>query len=196
MRRLIMAMGAAILTAAMVSAATPPKTTATEKTTMPATDYRKIPFATITGDTTNLGAFKGKVVLVVNVASKCGYTPQYAGLEALYLAKKDKGFVIIGFPANNFKQQEPGTNEEILKFCQTTYEVTFPLMAKISVKGADIHPLYRYLTEQSNLPGEIEWNFTKFLLDRNGNLVARYKSPITPDKPELVGKIDELLGKK
>ncbi len=167
-----------------------------EKTAMSMTDYRKIPFATITGDTTSLEAFKGKVVLVVNVASKCGFTPQYAGLEALYMAKKDKGLVIVGFPANNFKQQEPGTNEEILKFCQTTYDVTFPMMAKISVKGPDKSPLYTYLTEQSHLPGEIGWNFNKFLLDRNGNLVARYESAVTPDDPQLTAKIDSLLAAK
>lgn len=167
-----------------------------EKTTMSTIDYTKLPFATITGDTTNLEAYKGKVVLMVNVASKCGYTPQYAGLEALYRAKKDQGFVILGFPANDFKEQEPGTNEEILKFCQTTYDVTFPIMAKISVKGTDIHPLYGYLTKLSNLPGAIGWNFNKFLFDREGRLVARYDSPVTPDDPHLAAKIDSLLAAK
>lgn len=194
-------MTAVALALAMVAFTQPPKTNppvtpTKEKVTMPTIDYRKIPFTTITGDVTNLDAFKGKVVLVVNVASKCGYTPQYAGLESLYLAKKDKGFVIIGFPANNFKQQEPGTNTEILQFCQTTYGVTFPMMAKISVKGTDIHPFYRYLTEQSNLPGEISWNFNKFLFDRKGKLVARYGSPTKPDDPQLMSKIDTLLATK
>jgi glutathione peroxidase len=164
-----------------------------ESTTMPAVDYKAIEFNTITGDSTDLDQFKGKVVLIVNTASKCGFTPQYEGLEKLYEAKKDKGFVVIGFPANNFKNQEPGTNEEIQKFCQTKYHVTFPMMAKISVKGDDIHPLYRYLTEDSPFPGEITWNFNKFLLDRDGKVVARYDSKITPEDAKLIAKIDELL---
>lgn len=160
---------------------------------MQAIDYKTIEFNTITGQATDLEQFKGKVVLIVNTASKCGFTPQYAGLEKLYEAKKDEGFVVIGFPANNFGNQEPGTNEEIQKFCQTKYNVTFPMMAKISVKGNDIHPLYRYLTEDSPFPGEITWNFNKFLLDRNGKVVARYDSKITPEDPKLIAKIDELL---
>lgn len=164
-----------------------------KESTMQAIDYKTMEFNTITGEPTELDQFKGKVVLIVNTASKCGFTPQYAGLEKLYEAKKDEGFVVIGFPANNFKQQEPGTNEEIQKFCQTTYNVTFPMMAKISVKGDDIHPLYRYLTEDSPFPGEITWNFNKFLLDRNGKVAARYDSKITPEDPKLIAKIDELL---
>ncbi len=160
---------------------------------MQAIEYKTIEFNTITGKPSDLDQFKGKVVLIVNTASKCGFTPQYEGLEKLYEAKKDEGFVVIGFPANNFGQQEPGTNEEIQKFCQTKYNVTFPMMAKISVKGNDIHPLYRYLTEDSPFPGEITWNFNKFLLDRNGKVVARYDSKITPEDPKLLAKIDELL---
>ena len=199
-RTTILAVAAAMVIAAVAFTASPTtKYGATQTggtTTMSTMDYRHIPFATITGDTTDLNAYKGKVVLVVNVASKCGFTPQYAGLESLYTAKKDQGFVILGFPANNFKQQEPGTNAEILKFCQTNYNVTFPMMAKISVKGSDIHPFYRYLTEQSKLPGEISWNFNKFLFDRNGNLVARYDSPTKPDDPKLVAEIDALLAAK
>jgi glutathione peroxidase len=199
-RTTILMMAAAMAVAAVAFTAQPAtKSEAThtgEKTAMSTIDYLHIPFSTITGDTTNLNAFKGKVVLVVNVASKCGYTPQYAGLETLYRAKKDKGLVIIGFPANNFKEQEPGTNEEIMKFCQTTYDVTFPMMAKISVKGTDIHPLYAYLTKMSNLPGEIGWNFNKFLFDREGKLVARYDSPTKPDDPKMVAQIDSLLAAK
>ncbi len=164
-----------------------------KETTMQAVDYKTIGFNTITGKPTDLDQFKGKVVLIVNTASKCGFTPQYEGLEKLYEANKDRGFVVIGFPANNFGQQEPGTNEEIQKFCQTRYHVTFPMMAKISVKGEDIHPLYRYLTEDSPFPGEITWNFNKFLLDRNGRVVARYDSKITPEDAKLIAKIDELL---
>ncbi len=156
-------------------------------------DYLHIPFRTITGDTTNLAAYKGNVILLVNVASKCGHTPQYAGLESLYRKYKDRGFVILGFPANNFKQQEPGTDAEILNFCKTTYDVTFPLMSKISVEGPDQHPLYTYLTTQSPQPGKITWNFNKFLLDRNGRVVARFDTKVEPDDPQLVSKIEKFL---
>jgi glutathione peroxidase len=157
------------------------------------TDYRDIAFKTITGDQTSLAGFEGKVILIVNTASKCGFTKQYVGLEALYREKKDDGFVVIGFPANNFGNQEPGTNEEILNFCQGTFDVTFPMMAKIEVAGDNIHPLYKYLTEDSPFPGPITWNFNKFLLDREGNVVARYDSRVEPDDKELVGKIESLL---
>jgi glutathione peroxidase-family protein len=156
-------------------------------------DLMNIPFKTITGDSASLSDYKGKVILVVNVASKCGFTPQYAGLEELYKKYEDKGFVILGFPENNFKNQEPGTNEEILKFCQSKYGVTFPMMSKISVKGKDIHPLYVALTEKSKFPGDITWNFNKFLLDRKGNVVGRFDSPVEPMSDELVGAIKKLL---
>lgn len=164
-----------------------------KETTVPAVDYKTVEFNTITGKSTDLDHYKGKVVLIVNTASKCGFTRQYEGLEKLYKANRKKGFVVIGFPANNFRNQEPGTNEEIQKFCQTIYDVTFPMMAKISVKGDDMHPLYRYLTEDSPFPGDITWNFNKFLLDQNGKVVARYDSKITPEDPKLIAKIDELL---
>ena len=164
-----------------------------QQTPMKTADYRTIEFNTITGDPTNLDAYKGKVVLIVNVASKCGFTPQYAGLEELYNKYKDKGFVILGFPANNFGGQEPGTNKEILNFCTSKYDVTFPMMSKISVKGDDIHPLFKYLTEDSNIPGEIGWNFSKFLLDRDGKLVARYPSKVVPMSDEITSKIEGLL---
>jgi glutathione peroxidase len=156
-------------------------------------NYLNIPFKTISGHDSTLEAFKGKVVLIVNVASKCGHTPQYAGLEKLYEKYKAKGFVVIGFPANNFGSQEPGTNEEIAKFCSTTYGVTFPMMAKISVKGDDKHPLFVQLTEKSSIPGEIKWNFSKFLLDRTGKLAARFPSETEPSDPQLTSKIESLF---
>ena len=156
-------------------------------------NYREYTFKTITGEDTKLSDFEGKVVLVVNTASDCGFTPQYEELQELYKTYKDSGFVVIGFPANNFGGQEPGTNAEIHLFCRSQFGVTFPMMAKISVLGEDKHPLFKYLTEESHLPGEIEWNFTKFLLDRKLNLVARYKSPVKPLSDEIVDKVKELL---
>ncbi len=155
--------------------------------------YLDYPIETIHGDTTTLRAYNGKLVVLVNVASKCGFTSQYEGLQSLYETYNDKGLVIIGFPANNFMGQEPGTNQEILEFCTTEYDVTFPMMAKISVKGKDKHPLYEYLTESSPLPGEISWNFNKFLLDREGNLVARFESSDKPRGGELEGMVRQLL---
>jgi len=150
----------------------------------------------IDGQPVSLKSYKGKVVLLVNVASKCGYTPQYAGLEALYEKYKDKGFVIVGVPANNFMQQEPGTNEEIKTFCSRKYNVTFPMMSKVSVLGEDKTPLYRYLTDKNSDPkfaGDIKWNFTKFLFDRNGNPVARFEPAVKPDSPEVETAIESTL---
>jgi len=160
---------------------------------MQAVDYKTTEFTTITGEPVSLDDYKGKVVLLVNTASKCGFTKQYAGLEELYRDKQDDGFVVLGFPANDFGAQEPGSNDEIFNFCRATFDVSFPMMAKISVKGEDIHPLYRYLTEDSPYPGEITWNFNKFLFDRDGSVVARYDSKITPEDPKLLSKIDDLL---
>ncbi len=156
-------------------------------------DYRNVEFLTIDGAKTNLNAFKGKVTLLVNVASQCGYTPQYKGMEELYRKYKDQGVVVVGFPANNFGEQEPGTNAEIKTFCTSNFGVSFPMMSKISVKGSDIHPLFAYLTQQSPLPGEIQWNFGKFLLDQEGNVVARWGSKAEPMSAEIVGKIENLL---
>ena len=149
----------------------------------------------IDGKPTALSSFKGKVILMVNVASKCGYTPQYTALEALYEKYKDRGFVVLGFPANNFGGQEPGTNEEIKTFCSTKYDVTFPLYAKVSVKGDDTTPLYQYLTKEANpsVAGDIKWNFTKFLVDRNGQVVQRFEPAVKPDAPEVVAAIEGLL---
>jgi glutathione peroxidase len=149
----------------------------------------------IDGADAPLKQYKGKVLLLVNVASKCGYTPQYAGLESLYEKYKDQGLVVIGFPANNFGAQEPGTNEEIKSFCTRTYHVSFPMYAKVSVKGSDKTPLYHYLTEEANpsTKGEIGWNFTKFLVDRNGKVMARFESKIKPDDPGLTGAVEKAL---
>jgi glutathione peroxidase len=147
----------------------------------------------------NLSDYKGKVVLIVNVASKCGFTPQYTALEQLYMDHKDQGFVIIGFPANNFHSQEPGTDEEIKQFCSSKYSVTFPLMSKISVKGDDKAPLYKFLTEEptaGDFKGEITWNFNKFLVDRNGNVMARFASPTKPSDPTLVAAVEQALAAK
>src|SRR6476620_4269338 len=142
----------------------------------------------IDGHTVNLADYKGKAVLIVNVASKCGYTPQYAGLEKLYETYKDRGLVIIGFPANNFKGQEPGTNEQIKQFCTEKYNVTFPMMSKISVKGDDKHPLYQLLTREK---GEVTWNFNKFLVGRDGKLIEHFDSKVKPDDAKLTGAIEQ-----
>jgi len=152
----------------------------------------------IDGDPVSLKSYKGKVVLLVNVASKCGYTPQYTALEALYEKYKDRGLVIVGVPANNFMAQEPGTNEEIKKFCSNKYNVTFPMMSKVSVKGDDKAPLYSFLTDAADDPqfgGDIKWNFTKFLFDRHGKALARFEPAVTPDSPEVTAAIESALGK-
>ena len=152
----------------------------------------------IDGQPVPLSSYSGKVVLVVNVASKCGFTPQYAGLEAVYEKYKDKGLVIVGVPANNFMQQEPGTNDEIKKFCSNKYNVTFPMMSKVSVKGDDQTPLYQFLTGKDTDPqyaGDIKWNFTKFLFDRSGKPVARFEPATTPDSPEVTAAIEAALAK-
>ena len=148
------------------------------------------------GTPTPLASFKGKVILIVNVASQCGYTPQYEGLQALYAKYKDQGLVVAGFPANNFGQQEPGANEEIGAFCRSKYGVTFPMFAKISVLGSDQAPLYKFLTEKAANPktgGEIQWNFTKFLVDRNGKVIERFEPEVEPQSPEIVSAIEGAL---
>lgn len=144
----------------------------------------------IDGQATPLASMKGKAVLVVNVASQCGYTPQYAGLQALYEKYKGQGLVIIGVPANNFGGQEPGTNEDIKQFCSRKYSVTFPIMAKVSVKGEDKTPLYQYLTSTG---GEVKWNFTKFLVGKDGKAIQRFESGVSPDSPELAAAIEKAL---
>jgi glutathione peroxidase len=175
----------------------------------------EIPLNRIDGTATNLDAFRGKVLLIVNVASKCGLTPQYTGLETLYEAKRQQGLEILGFPANDFAGQEPGTDAEIATFCSTSYDVRFPLFSKISVKGNAQHPLYRELTAAKpqamgdekmreklkgygmdpGKPGEVLWNFEKFLVDRNGRLVERFSPDIAPDDPRLLAAIDRELAR-
>jgi glutathione peroxidase len=150
----------------------------------------------IDGKPAPLAQYQGKVVLIVNVASRCGYTPQYTGLEKVYERYKDQGFVILGFPANNFGGQEPGTNEEIKTFCSSKYSVTFPMYSKISVKGGDIHPLYQFLTDKQTNPataGDIKWNFTKFLVGKDGKVIARFEPAVTPESPEVTGAIEKAL---
>ena len=144
----------------------------------------------IDGHPAPLSAYKGKVLLLVNVASQCGYTPQYKGLEALYEKYKDRGLVVIGFPANNFGSQEPGTEAEIKSFCSRNYHVTFPMYSKISVKGADKAPLYQFLTEKS---GEIGWNFTKFLVGKDGKVISRFDSKVEPESAALVSAVEQAL---
>lgn len=144
---------------------------------------------TIDGKDQSLADFKGKTVLIVNTASLCGHTPQYRSLETLYKQYRDQGFVVLAFPENNFKNQEPGSDEDIAKFCDLKYHVTFPLFSKISVKGDDIAPLYQYLTTQSGFNGPITWNFNKFLIGPQGQVVARFDSKIDPLDPLVVGEI-------
>ena len=154
---------------------------------------------TIDGKEQNLSEYRGKVVMIVNVASKCGYTPQYDALEKLYKTYADRGFVILGFPANNFRAQEPGSDEQIKTFCTSTYGVTFPMMSKISVEGDDQAPIYKFLTEAQTageFAGPIGWNFNKFIVDRNGNLIARFNSKTTPDNQEVTGEIEKALDAK
>ena len=147
----------------------------------------------IDGKPVSLSQFRGKVLLLINTASFCGNTPQYTDLEKMYEQYREKGFEILAFPANNFGQQEPGTNAEIKTFCYTKYSLSFPLFSKISVKGDDKHPLYRYLTEQSPFPGEVEWNFQKYLVDRSGKVVARYPHRTKPLASEIVQDVERML---
>lgn len=155
-----------------------------------ASNVHEFTLQSIEGKPAPLAAYKGKVLLLVNVASKCGYTPQYTGLEALYEKYKDKGLVVVGIPANNFGGQEPGTNEEIKTFCTRNYNVTFPMMSKVSVKGDDKTPLYQYLTEKG---GEVKWNFTKFLVDKKGSVITKFDSAVKPDSSELTAAIEKAL---
>jgi len=145
----------------------------------------------IDGKATPLKSMEGKVVLFVNVASKCGYTPQYTGLESLYQKYKSKGLVLVGVPANNFGAQEPGTDTEIKEFCSRKYSVTFPIMSKVSVKGDDITPLYKYLTAAKG--GDVKWNFTKFLVGKDGKAIARFEPAVAPESPELTAAIEKAL---
>jgi glutathione peroxidase len=151
----------------------------------------------IDGKDVNLTSYKGKALMIVNVASKCGYTSQYALLEAVYKQFKDRGFFVLGFPANNFMGQEPGTEAEIKEFCSTKYGVTFPMFSKISVTGADQHPFFGFLTNKATNPefsGDISWNFNKFIIDRNGKITARFASKDKPDAENVIEAIEKALG--
>jgi len=150
----------------------------------------------IDGKQISLDKFKGKVLLVVNVATYCGNTPQYKGLEEMYAKYKNQGFVVLGFPANEFGQQEPGTDTEIKKFCTSTYHVDFPMFSKIVVKGEGIHPLYQWLLANSDQHQDVEWNFTKFLIGRDGKVAGRFLHKTKPDNPELVKAVEAALAAK
>ncbi|MDJ0320556.1 glutathione peroxidase [Pseudarthrobacter sp. PS3-L1] len=160
------------------------------------TDLYSIPLTLNDGSETDFGAFKGDVVLVVNVASQCGFTPQYAGLEELYGEFKDRGFKILGVPSNQFAGQEPGDDASIAEFCERNFGVTFPLTVKSDVRGKNQHPLYSELTKFKNgiLPGLVKWNFEKFLVSREGKVVARFAPTVQPDSVEVVEAIRQQLG--
>jgi glutathione peroxidase len=156
-----------------------------------------VPLKDIDGKDTTLKAYEGKVILAVNVASRCGNTPQYAGLQALHEKFKDKGLVVVGFPSNDFGAQEPGTNAEVKEFCTSKYKVTFPMMDKVHVKGADKHPLYQELSgPASPFPGDVKWNFGKFLIGRDGKVAGRFEPKTKPESDEVVKAIETALEKK
>ena len=192
-------MSARILKTALVPAAIAGllalSASAQDKTAMP-DSVLKFQMKDIDGKPVELAKYKGDVLLVVNVASQCGLTPQYKGLEAVYEKYKDKGFVVLGFPANEFGHQEPGSNEEIKTFCSSKYNVTFPMFSKIVVKGDGIDPLYKFLTSTETDPkfaGEIPWNFTKFLVNRKGEVIARFSPKETPESEKVVKAIETAL---
>ena len=169
----------------------------TQTMTTRAQSLYKIPVKDIDHKDTSLAAYQGKVLLIVNVASKCGFTPQYTALQSVYEKYKDKGLVILGFPCNQFGSQEPGTDEEIKLFCSNKYNVTFPLFDKIDVNGPNRHPLYTALAgDASPFPGDIKWNFTKFLIGRDGAILKRFDSATTPDSPEVTTAIETALAAK
>lgn len=153
----------------------------------------EIPVTSANGKSVQLEAYKGKVLLIVNVASKCGFTPQYAGLEKLYNEYKEQGLRILAFPSNDFGEQEPGSMEEIKQFCATNYGVTFELFNKVHAKGDSQHPLYTLLTSQAEPQGEVQWNFEKFLISKEGNIIGRFSSKVTPEDAELASAIKKAL---
>lgn len=153
-----------------------------------------IPLKDIDGKSTSLKNYKGKVLLIVNVASQCGYTPQYQGLEAIHKKYQDKGFTVLGFPCNDFGQQEPGSPAEIKEFCSKNYSVTFPLFAKVHITGADKHPLYELLSgKNSPYPGDVGWNFGKFLIGADGKILKRFDSDVEPESGEVTGAVEAAL---
>lgn len=160
--------------------------------------FYDIEVKTIAGESLTMEHYKGKVLLIVNTASKCGFTGQYEGLQKLYDTYKDRGFAVLGFPSNDFLKQEPGSNEEIASFCKLNYGVTFPMFSKISVKGAEQHPLYAYLTSAETNPdfaGKISWNFNKFLISADGKVIARFGSRTSPDDKELTEALERAISK-
>ena len=160
-----------------------------------AAELTDIPFKTIDGKDTSLADYRRKVVLIVNTASKCGLTPQYEALEAIYDKYRKKGFVVLAFPCNDFGNQEPGTEKEIEKFCKAEFDVSFPLMEKVHVKGAEQHPLYAALTgEKGVFPGDVKWNFGKFLIGKDGKPIARFEPKTQPDSAEVVSAVEKALG--
>ncbi len=197
----LLGISALVIVTACSSSAAEQQTTHKEKakvSTVPAQvlaqSIHDFTLKSIDGQEVKLADYKGKVALLVNVASRCGYTPQYEGLQAIYSQYKNQGFVVLGFPANNFGSQEPGTNEEIKSFCSLTYNVTFPMFAKLSVKGDDIHPLYQFLTSKdSGFGGDIQWNFGKFLVDKNGKVIARFESGDAPESSKVTQAIEQAL---
>lgn len=163
---------------------------------LPAASVYDYELNSINYEKVRLADFKGKVLMIVNVASYCGYTPQYAGLQKLYLAHKDQGFLIIGVPSNDFGQGEPGSDPEIRQFCRRKYDVTFPMMAKVFIESNPRSPLYAFLTDKDQNPktgGEIQWNFTKFLISRDGVILARFEPAVTPEDPSLVAAVESAL---
>ena len=163
-----------------------PETTTLYSFTMNSIDGKPVP----------LSSYKGNVLLIVNVASFCGYTPQYEDIEEVYEKFKEKGLRVLAFPANNFGNQEPGTDQEIKEFCSLKYDVSFDLFSKISVKGPNQHPLYRYITTESPVPGEVKWNFQKYLVDRKGKLVAMFPTKVKPTDDAFIEKLEALLAEK
>ncbi len=175
--------GALLFAATLITNAMPP--------------IQEIPLKDIDGKPTTLGAYAGKTVLLVNVASRCGFTPQYESLEAIHQKYKGKGFTVLGVPCNDFGAQEPGSNQEIKEFCSSKFNVTFPLLDKVHVKGPEQHPLYAHLTgKDAAFPGDVKWNFGKFLIGPDGKVLKRWDSKVTPDSAEITGAIEASLPKK
>lgn len=193
MKKIIVAVcGVLLLLGGNIQAQSKKNTNAKKEKIMDTKSIYQFKVEDLYGETFDFSTLKGKKILIVNTASKCGFTPQYEQLEAIYKEYKNKGFTVIGFPANNFNAQEPGTNQEIETFCKLNYGVTFPMMAKISVKGADMSPIYKFLTQKDKngvKDSEVKWNFQKYLIDEKGHLVEVYYSKTKPDAPEIVNWI-------
>jgi glutathione peroxidase len=190
-RSLLAALAASVTFASPARAEAPPSN---DQAPDDPTQVMSFTMERLEGGEEDLSAYQGKVVLIVNTASKCGLTSQYEGLQELYETYKDQGFVILGFPANNFMSQEPGSDEEIAQFCERNYGVTFPMFSKISVKGSDQHPLYAKLTSAPEpIGGEVKWNFQKYLVDPSGHVVAKFSPRTKPLNEQVTGKIEELL---